>query len=393
MRWFGFFFFLTLLITVGHVYVGWRLISPRAWRPRHKAAAWIGLALLAGLPFLARGARGGQLPDALSLPLMWLGFGALGMSVLLVAATVLGEPLRIFGTLQRYCARGPKMDGGGGLNRRNLLRGGVDGAAAVFAGFATLGGVQGARRPPELREVEVPIQGLHRDLDGLRIVQLSDIHVGLTIKRDYVERIVEVAAALPADLLVLTGDVVDGSVDLLRHHTAPLADLSAPLGKLLVTGNHEYYSGVGPWLNEFQRLGWDPLVNEHRVLRRGNGEIVVGGVTDWRKGDSYPGHTPDVPASFHGAPAGAPRVLLAHQPRHVDEAAVAGVALQLSGHTHGGQFVPFSWLVPLQQPYTAGLHRHGDTSIYVNRGAGYWGPPLRLGIPSEVTLIRLRSAG
>jgi predicted MPP superfamily phosphohydrolase len=150
---------------------------------------------------------------------------------------------------------------------------------------------------------------------------------------------------------------------------------------------------VGPWLEEFRRLGWDPLINEHRVLQRGDGQLIVGGVTDWRKGASYPGHAPDVTAAFRGAPTDAPRLLLAHQPLHIDEAAAAGVALQMSGHTHGGQFVPFSLFVPLQQPYTAGLHRHGDTWIYVNRGAGYWGPPLRLGIPSEVTLLRLRTAG
>ena len=371
MRWFGFFFFLTLLVTVGHLYVGWRLITPRAWSRGRKIAAWIGLALLALLPFFARLARGGQFPDALGVPLMWVGFGALGASALLVIATVLGEPLRIVDALRQRV----RHDDCAGLDRRSLLRGSVDSAAAAFAGFATLGGVQGARRPPERREVEVPIPGLHRDLDGLRIVQLSDIHVGLTIERDYVERIVETAAALPADLLVLTGDVVDGSVDRLRDDTAPLADLSAPLGKLLVTGNHEYYSGVGPWLEEFRRLGWDPLINEHRVLQRGDGRLAVGGVTDWRKGASFPGHAPDVPTAFRGAPADAPRLLLAHQPVHVDEAAAEGVALQMSGHTHGGQFVPFSLFVPLQQPYTAGLHRHGDTWIYVNRGCAWASPP------------------
>lgn len=390
----GFFSMVLVLLTIGHLYVGWRLISPRGWSRSAKALGWAGLALLGTLPFSARLARRLDLPTSLAEPLIWAGYGALGASALLVVATVAGEPLRIADAVARRFRRhrrGDRSGGSGAVDRRGFLRGGVDGAAATFAGFATLGGFGAARRPPRLREVTVALPRLHPDLDGLRVVQLSDIHVGLTITRDYVERIVEKTAAIPADLIVLTGDLVDGSVAALAPHTAPLADLQAPFGKLFVTGNHEYYAGVGPWLDELRRLGWDPLINEHRVLSRGNGRLVVGGVTDWRKGASHPGHAPDVPATFRDAPADVPRLLLAHQPRHIHEAAAAGVALQLSGHTHGGQFVPFSLLVPLQQPYTAGLHRHGDTWIYVNRGAGYWGPPLRLGVPSEVTLLRLRS--
>lgn len=151
---------------------------------------------------------------------------------------------------------------------------------------------------------------------------------------------------------------------------------------------------LGEPLRWAEALAWragrgDPLADEACSLdRRG---LLRRGVTDWRRGASHPGHTPDLAATLSGAPSNLPKILLAHPPRHVNEAAAAGVALQLRGHTHGGQFVLFSWFVLLQQPYTAGLHRHGDTWIYVSRGAGYWGPPLRLGIPSEVTLLRLRS--
>jgi predicted MPP superfamily phosphohydrolase len=183
---------------------------------------------------------------------------------------------------------------------------------------------------------------------------------------------------------------VDGSVPELRAHVAPLAELRARHGVFFVTGNHEYYSGVHGWVDELRRLGIRVLHNEHVVLHHGGAPLVLAGVPDYSGHHFDPAHRSDPAAALAGAPEGAPRVLLAHQPRTAPAAAKAGFDLQLSGHTHGGQFWPWNHFVRLQQPFTAGLHRMGKLWVYVSRGTGYWGPPKRFGAPSEITLLRLK---
>jgi len=242
-----------------------------------------------------------------------------------------------------------------------------------------------------VRVVDVPITGLPPDLEGFRIAQLSDLHVGPTLKRDFVERVVDTTNGLAPDLIALTGDVADGFPPALRHEVAPLAGLVAPHGKYFVTGNHEYYWDAAGWVRELQGLGFSALVNGHRVIQRGTGRIVLAGVTDFSSG-GLPGHTSDPAAAVAGAPESDVRVLLAHQPKSAFAARAAGYDLQLSGHTHGGQYFPFNLLVRLFQPFVAGLHRLEAMWLYVSRGTGYWGPPLRLGAPAEITLIQLTRA-
>ena len=243
--------------------------------------------------------------------------------------------------------------------------------------------------------VDVPIAGLPDALHGFTIAQVSDIHVGPTIKGPYVDSIVEAVNRLNADLVAVTGDLVDGSVGELAHHVSALARLSSRHGTFFVTGNHEYYSGAHAWIVELRRLGLRVLLNEHVVLQHGAAAMVIAGVTDIGAHHFDPAHR----SSPQGAIANAPdhariRVLLAHQPRSAIAAANAGFHLQLSGHTHGGQFWPWNFFVRLQQPFTAGLHRLQDLWVYVSRGTGYWGPPKRFGAPSEITHLRLvRMAG
>jgi predicted MPP superfamily phosphohydrolase len=241
-----------------------------------------------------------------------------------------------------------------------------------------------ARRPRVVR-VAVPIANLPPDLAGLRIVQLSDLHVGPTIRRRFVTAVVQTANALYPDLVAVTGDVADGYVKELRDHVAPLADLRAPLGTFFVTGNHEYYWDPLGWILELERLGISVLSNEHRLIERGEGRLLLAGVTDLSAAS-------DPRAAIAGAPQSHVRVLLAHQPRSAFAARDAGFDLQLSGHTHGGQYFPFNLLVRLFQPFVAGLHRLEAMWLYVSRGTGYWGPPLRVGAPSEITLIELVAA-
>ena len=259
----------------------------------------------------------------------------------------------------------------------------------VLTLLVSLIGFVNARRVPRVLTIEIPIANLPASLAGFTIVQLSDIHVGATIKRDYVQRIVDRVNTLDADLVAITGDVVDGEVPALAPHTAPLAGLKSRHGTFFVTGNHEYYSGAEAWLAEFQRLGMQVLMNEHRVLTHDGASLVIAGVTDFSAHLFDPAQRSDPARAIAGSPPNAPKILLAHQPRTANAAAIAGFDLQLSGHTHGGQFWPWPLFVRLQQPYTAGLHRQDKLWIYTSRGTGYWGPPKRFGAPAEITQIRL----
>ncbi len=271
-------------------------------------------------------------------------------------------------------------------------------AVPLLAGLATLLGFLNARRTAAVVRVNVPILGLPPAWHGFTVAQISDIHVGPTIRRPYLRRIVARVNALQADLVAITGDLVDGTVSELAAHVAPLADLRSRHGTYFVTGNHEYYSGADAWIVELRRLGLTVLLNEHVVLTRPdvaqgwNVPLVLAGVTDFSAGQFDPTHRSDPLAALHGAPAGAVRVLLAHQPRSAAAAAEAGFDLQLSGHTHGGQFYPWNLFVRFQQPFTAGLHRLKNLWVYTSRGTGYWGPPKRFGAPSEITCLRLVAA-
>ncbi|MGE0797405.1 MAG: metallophosphoesterase [Lautropia sp.] len=263
-------------------------------------------------------------------------------------------------------------------------------AVPALAGTASLAGWFGARRIAPVRTVEIPIAGLPAALDGFTIAQISDLHVGDTIRQREVAAIVDRVNALQADLVAITGDLVDGPVATLAPEVAPLARLRSREGTFFVTGNHEYYSGAAPWLAELRRLGMQVLSNRHVVIRRGDAALVLAGVTDWSAQRFDPSSPSDPAAAIRGAPADAAvRVLLAHQPRSAAAAADAGFDLQLSGHTHGGQFLPWTFFVRWQQPYTAGLRRLRSLWVYTSRGTGYWGPPMRFGAPSEITRIRL----
>ena len=196
--------------------------------------------------------------------------------------------------------------------------------------------------------------------------------------------------ALEADLIAVTGDLVDGSVAHLAAHVAPLGRLMAPHGVYFVTGNHEYYSGERAWTQELRRLGLNVLINEHVLLDHRGAQLLVAGVTDYSAHRFDERQRSDPAVAIAGAPAGVgAKILLAHQPRSAPAAAAAGFDLQLSGHTHGGQFWPWNHFVRFQQPFTAGLHRLGRLWVYTSRGTGYWGPPKRFGAPAEITRIRL----
>jgi uncharacterized protein len=264
---------------------------------------------------------------------------------------------------------------------------------ALAAIAITLIGLWNARRTAAVVVIDVPIRDLPAGLHGFSIAQVSDIHIGPTIRRGYLQAIVDAVNRLGVDMVAVTGDLVDGTVDELGRHVAPLAGLRSRHGTYFVTGNHEYYCGAHAGITELRRLGVCVLINEHVVLEHGEASLLVAGVTDYGAHHFDPSHRSDPHAALHEAPDHARiRVLLAHQPRSAAAAALAGFHLQLSGHTHGGQFLPWNFLVRLQQPFTAGLHRLKDLWVYTGRGTGYWGPPKRFGAPSEITHLRFVSA-
>jgi predicted MPP superfamily phosphohydrolase len=267
----------------------------------------------------------------------------------------------------------------------NSMNYGILATAALSTGY----GIAEAKQTPEVKKVPVPIPHLPAEFEGFRIVQITDVHISPTFRRPCVEEIVAVVNTLNADMVALTGDLVDGTVEQLAYDAAPLANIKSALGNYFVTGNHEYYSGVTEWIEHIKRLGFSVLINEHRIITRDKRKLLLAGVTDYREGRMLPDHQSDPYKALKAAPMTDVKILLAHQPKNIFDAARAGYDLQISGHTHGGQFFPWNLLIGFAQPYISGLHTHQNTRIYVSRGTGYWGPPLRVGSPSEITLIKL----
>jgi predicted MPP superfamily phosphohydrolase len=342
-----------------HVYAARPLLVAAAAEGVAPLATWAVVLIIpfvSMLPFVARRSSGLKLRSLAH----WIGYATMSvfsmLLVLVLTSDLLRISLRIFRTT---------------VSSRAVSFGTL-GAAALLA---IVGFIQ-ARRP---RVVSLRIAA---PLD-YRIVQWSDVHIGPTIQRGFVESLVRRTNALNADAIVITGDLIDGHVEDLCHAIEPLRDLRARDGVFVVTGNHEYYWRASEWVKEFERLGMTFLKNDHRVLRD---NLVIAGVTD--PAGRYT-HKPNLNAALEGAPRDAFRVLLAHRPQVANAAANNGVDLQLSGHTHGGQFFPFNLLIRWFQPVVAGLHSIGKMNLYVSRGTGYWGPPSRLGVGGEITVIEL----
>jgi predicted MPP superfamily phosphohydrolase len=366
---------LLAILALLHLYIGLRLLPAMHIGIAGMALGALLLALSAALVrigLMAPSLRRSRWSEQLS----WAGLVAMGLFSSLFVLTVVRDLALLVLALAGA--------GGPAATRDSAL------AVPLVALLVTVIGFVNARRVARVVRVEVPIAGLPPALDGYSIVQISDIHVGPTIKRPYLDAIVDKVNALKPDAIAVTGDLVDGSVGRLAMHTAPLARLSAPDGTFFVTGNHEYYSGAEQWIAEVRRLGLQVLMNEHVIRRRGGASLMIAGVTDYTAQHFNPAHKSDPRQAITGAPRDlAVKILLAHQPRSSAAAADAGFDLQLSGHTHGGQFFPWNLFVPLQQPFVAGLNRVRSLWVYTSRGTGYWGPPKRFGAPSEITLVRL----
>ncbi|MCR9143137.1 MAG: metallophosphoesterase [bacterium] len=386
----SFFVTLSLLLGSGYGYIAYRLIAPLELGGAGIAVGVLGVLSMIALSF-----------SAMVLPfrfprhrwpryIAWAAYVLFGFLCLVATLLVLRD---LGWALAGVFADTLPPEPG---DRRWLL-GVLNGIVLGAAGLLSLYGLRQARRTARVVRVDVPVADLHPDLAGFTIAQISDVHVGATIRSDYVRAIVERVNKMEPDLIAVTGDLVDGTVAQLREQVAPLAELAAAHGVYFVPGNHDYYSGARSWIQHVESLGMVALINEHRVIqpaapaqdREAAANMVVGGVTDPVAHNFVPEHRSDPHRAMQGAPAADFRLLLAHQPQSVFAAEEAGFDLQICGHTHGGQFFPATIFVHFVQPYVAGLKRHGRMWIYVNRGTGYWGPPLRLNAPSEITLLTL----
>jgi predicted MPP superfamily phosphohydrolase len=264
---------------------------------------------------------------------------------------------------------------------------------AVLIAAVTTYGVYEAMRVPRIKRHDVTIPRLDPAFDGLTVAVITDTHYGAINRAKWSRGMVDAVNKLNADVAVHVGDIADGTAEQRLEQATPLGDVNTK-HRFYITGNHEYYSNAQGWIDLMTRLGWKALHNEHETLQRGDARLVFAGIDDITADHSgEPGHAADLALALRGTDSTAPVVLLAHQPSEIKKAVEAGVDLQLSGHTHGGQIWPFHYLVRLQQPVVAGLTRHSDrTQLYTSRGAGFWGPPMRVFAPSEITLLTLKAA-
>jgi predicted MPP superfamily phosphohydrolase len=259
------------------------------------------------------------------------------------------------------------------------------GVSGALAGLGLLEVVRG----PKIKKTLLAVENLPPSLQGLKIAQISDLHVGLTIRKGYVEEVVRLMNETNPDFIFLTGDITDAPINSIAEHLKPLSNLKSKYGTFYITGNHEYYWDIESIIEAMKALGFTLLLNENRTLKIGDSKILIAGITDPAGEHGLPGHAPSMSRSIAALDETAFKILLAHRPDACVEAEALGFDLQFSGHTHAGQFFPFSLLIGLAHKYTKGLYRHGRMWVYVNPGTGYWGPADRLGIRAEISLVTL----
>lgn len=386
----GFSFFIFTFLVLPNAYAGLRIYSLWPWANQHAFIFWAMFALFVLIQFL------GPFGERLFFPnwrtnagfepfipaLNWAAYMAYGILSIFVFYAVIGDVIRIIWNF--IAPQDVTVD----FDRRMILTLGVATAATTAVGVwqAGIGNLK-------IVKVDVPLDNLPKGLDGFTIAQVSDLHVGPIINKPFADKVVEIVNGLNADMVALTGDFVDSSVSDIADDVASLADLQSRHGTFYVTGNHEYYSGAEEWQAHFRTVGINVLANEHQVIEHNGEQLVIAGVNDFSTIKIQHPNVCSPQQALRGAPQGVKKILLAHQPITYTLSESEGVDLQLSGHTHAGQYFPFSMVIRFFQRYYKGLNRHDDKMwIYVNSATGYWGPPLRAGVPGEITLLTLRAA-
>lgn len=383
----------TVTIAAGHYYLWLRLVRDvKLGETQRRIATGAIVALSIVFPGVL------VLSRAVEFDTMWsvymVGYTLMGISLLLMFWVFVLDLVQFVGQ-RLYRIRHNRQNGVSSANgtsptlavRRARMTAVL--AIVIVAGFTTYGIVMATGRA-HVERITVKLPHLNAQLNGTKIVQLTDLHMGPTFKGPWLARLVTQVNALQPDIVAITGDLVDGTVEGIGHQLQPLADLQARYGVYFVTGNHEYYSSAEPWIRYLQDMGIIVLQNEHVALGPAESPLYLAGVNDWIASKSFESREKCLEQALFAIPKQSAVVLLAHQPRWVGISSQKHVDLQLSGHTHGGQIFPWHLFVYLQQPYLRGEYRVDNTLLYVNRGAGVWGPPIRIGSAPEITEVQLQ---
>ena len=388
-----FFIVFITLLGIMHGYVGWKIFSGLNLNSSFAIVGIILLAILTLLPVLPILFRYNGYESSFLDKLSLIGYTSLGFFTLSFVAFLSKDLLfKVWGFISSFFSADVKQQMALDAGKREFLEKSLSIGILSLIGPTTAYGYYSARKGPTIINQDIYLKNLPDSFENFTIAQISDLHVGPTIKKPYVEKVVNQISTINPDLIAITGDMVDGSIDYLRRDLEPLSQVVAKYGTYFVTGNHEYYSGAERWLDETDRMGFTNLVNDNKLITIKDQNIALAGVNDYRAHQIIPSHRSNPQAALKGINSKKVKILLAHQPSSIFQANEAGFDLQISGHTHGGQFWPFTYPTKQANPYLSGLHDHNGTQIYVNSGTGYWGPPLRLGVTAEITLFRLKKS-
>ena len=386
-------FFIVFLTALGllHGYVGWRIFSDLGFNSSYALITIILVIIFTLLPILPILFRYIGYESTLLDKLSFIGYTSLGFFFLSFLVFISKDlAIKAWEVVSSFFPADVKQQVTLDLEKRAFLQKSLSIGILSFIGPTTAYGFYSARKGPSVIHQTIFLDELPDSFENFTIAQISDLHVGPTIKKPYVEKVLNQISIINPDLIAVTGDMVDGSIDYLKKDLEPLSQMVAKHGTFFVTGNHEYYSGADRWLDETNRMGFTNLVNENKLITINEQNIVLAGVTDYRAHQIIPSHKSNPESALKGMKNEKVKILLAHQPSSIFKANEAGYDFQISGHTHGGQFWPFTYPTKKANPYLSGLHNHNGTQIYVNSGTGYWGPPLRLGVPAEITLFKLK---
>ena len=375
--------FSTVLLIV-YSYVGCRLIWPLDISSYYKTLFFVLLVTLYCLPMITFAFYFNKVENNFTRIIAWLGYTGLGTVTLLFFLQICVDLLLLLKTLVAHKNHfDPQRRAFIGLS----LKGIVGGLGAI----GTVWGLYNAVKTPIIKKVKIPIPNLPQSLREIRMAQITDLHVSTMITEKFVKRVTKKILDLNPDILFFTGDAADGSVKSYGKHMSSLAEIKPKYGKYFVTGNHEYYSDMNGWLRLIENLGFKILINESQIINVQGSTIMITGIPD-RGGKHFSSfHKTDMEKAVGGMPATNLKILLAHQPKDVEHAVKYNFHLLLSGHTHGGQYFPFSLLVQMAHPFLKGLHKRENTWVYINQGTGYWGPPMRIGTEPEITEITFTS--
>ena len=373
--------FSTVLLIL-YSYVGWKILWPIEIPYHYKILLIVLLAIFYCLPIITFAFYFNKIENNFTRIIAWLGYTGLGTVSLLFFIQICVD---IVLAMKSIFTRGNHFN----PHRRAFLGLSLKGIVGGMGAIGTVWGLYNAVKTPVIKKVKISITDLPKSLQGLRMAQISDLHVGSMIGKNFISKVVKKIDKINPDILFFTGDAADGSVESYGSHLEALGKIQPRYGKFFVTGNHEYYSDMNGWLHLIENLGFKILINESQNIIINGSIVMVTGIPD--RGGKYFSdfHKTDMEKAVGGMPKPDFKILLAHQPKDVEHAVKYNFHLQLSGHTHGGQYFPFSLLVQMAHPFLKGLHKRNNTWVYINQGTGYWGPPLRIGTEPEITELTL----